>query len=222
MSTLTTLTFVAIALDAYGCWALMQLRSQVSGTWTSWIIGLALDCSLGSGVELTLMPLTGFNACGQPWPLLAWSLLGIAALALAITAATPNGWAAGISYTVLTALMVIHGLLVAAPSGIFGLPRSTWVMPEDVMLAGDAGLYGSLIMAFAGAALQVTAPQSKFEFAKSLWPTFAALTLLNLLVPAGYIYDLTMNAGYAVKAFGANLLVPAGIVYGAGRLFGWW
>jgi hypothetical protein len=221
MSTLTTSTLVAIALDAYGCWALIQLRSQVSGTWMSWIIGLLLDCSLGGGVEMTLMPLTAINACGQPWPVVMWSLLGIAALALAITA-TPNGWIAGISLAVITALMVIHGLLLAMPSGVFGSPGSTWAVPEYVMLAADAGLYGSLIMAFAGAALPIAAPQSNFEFAKSLWPTFGALALLNLLIPAGHIYNLTMNAGYAAKAFSADLLVPAGIIFGAGRLFGWW
>jgi hypothetical protein len=221
MSNLTTLTLVALGLDAYGSWALIQLRREVSGTWMSWIIGLLLDCSLGGGVELALMPLTGFDAFGQPWPLVAWSLVGMSALALAITA-TPNGWIAGLSLAMITGLMVIHGLLVATPSIVVGLPRSGWVTPEAVMLAADAGLYGSLIMAFAGAALPAAAPQANFEFAKSLWPTFAALIILNLLVPAGYMYNLTMNTGYAAKSFGADLLVPAGIVYGAGRLFGWW
>jgi hypothetical protein len=221
MSNLTTLTLVALGLDAYGSWALIQLRKEVRGTWMSWIIGLLLDCSLGGGAELTLMPLTGFDAFGQPWPLVAWSLVGMSALALAVTA-TPNGWIAGTSLAMITALMVIHGLMVATPSIIFDLPRSAWVTPEGVMLAADAGLYGSLIMAFTGAALPVAVPRSNFEFAKSLWPTFGALIMLNLLVPAGYIFNLTMNAGYAAKSFGADLLVPTGIIYGAGRLFGWW
>ena len=49
--------------------------------------------------------------------------------------------------------------------------------------------------------------------------TFPALAILQLSVPAAYLYGLfsLLRAGEVLKAIGAGAVVPVGIIYGYGR-----